>query len=241
MNAISKEGKIKILIWKNQYSVGTHFSGNLLLKIIIRESHLDTNATTTSIRKKLSSLDTYILTIGSDITRFNGHVRLLIDSLVARGKSTQDLLMNVFKGYNAACDIVFLSYIGRKLEQYEEDDMLTSEELMQLGDNKYKLLKESNLSNAPSYEEEKILALQVEIKNLKKARKDYPKKETGKSIKDKNSNKKTVQFEKPSWFFTEPSKEELHIPKKWNEKTWYYCSAKTGGKCNGQYRHQPTR
>ena len=35
MNSISKEGKNKILIWKKQYTVGTHSSGNLLLKIII--------------------------------------------------------------------------------------------------------------------------------------------------------------------------------------------------------------
>jgi hypothetical protein len=45
MNSISKEGKNKILIWKKQYTVRNFSSGTLLLKIIIRESHLDTNAT----------------------------------------------------------------------------------------------------------------------------------------------------------------------------------------------------
>ena len=69
MNSISKEGKHKILIWKKQYTIAGYSSGNLLLKIIIRKSHLNTNATTESFRRKLSSLDTYILTIGSDITR----------------------------------------------------------------------------------------------------------------------------------------------------------------------------
>jgi hypothetical protein len=64
MNSISKEGKNKILIWKNQYNVGTNSSGNVLLKSIIEESHLDTSATTASIRNKLSSLDEYILMIG---------------------------------------------------------------------------------------------------------------------------------------------------------------------------------
>jgi hypothetical protein len=101
MNYISKKGKNKILIWKKQYKIGTHSSGNLLLKIIVQESHLDTNATTASIRTKLSSLDKYILTIGCDITRFNGYVQLLIDSLAVRGETTQDLLMNLFKGYHA--------------------------------------------------------------------------------------------------------------------------------------------
>ena len=39
---------------------------------------------------------------------------------------------------------------------------------MKLANNKFKLLKERGTWNAPSEEEEKILALQVEINNLKK-------------------------------------------------------------------------
>jgi hypothetical protein len=60
MNSISKERKNKILIWKLQYIVKSRLSGNLLLKVIIQESHLDTNATTATIRTKLSSLDSYL-------------------------------------------------------------------------------------------------------------------------------------------------------------------------------------
>jgi hypothetical protein len=172
MNSISKEGKDKITIWKSQYCIGQRPSGNLLLKIIIQESHLDTNATATSIRKKLSSLDVYILTINSDITKFNVHVSLLIDLLAARGKTTQDLLTNLFKGYQAATDKTFVEYIGRKLEKYEEGDMVTPEALMEQADNKFKLLKEGGMWNAPSEQEEKILDLQAELKNLKERKPD---------------------------------------------------------------------
>ncbi len=76
------------MIWKDDYTIDEYKSGNLLLKVIIRESHIDTNATTSNIRTKLSSLDTYIHTIGQDITKFNGYVKLLIDSLQARGLKT---------------------------------------------------------------------------------------------------------------------------------------------------------
>jgi hypothetical protein len=174
MNSISKEGKNKILIWKQHYTIDKYLSGNLLLKIIIRESHLDTNAKTANIRKKLSSLDTYILAIGCDISCFNEYVCLLIDSLAARGETTEDLLTNLFKGYQAANDKVFVSYIGRKLEKHEEGETITSTQLMQLGDNMYKLLKESGQWNAPSIEEEKILALQTEVKKLQKSNKNTP-------------------------------------------------------------------
>jgi hypothetical protein len=45
--------------------------------------------------------------------------------------TTQDLLTNLFKGYQAASDKVFVSYIGRKLEMYEKGKDMTSESLMQ--------------------------------------------------------------------------------------------------------------
>ncbi len=46
MNSISKEGKKKILIWKDDYTIDEYKSGNLLLKVIIRESHIDTEKAT---------------------------------------------------------------------------------------------------------------------------------------------------------------------------------------------------
>jgi hypothetical protein len=69
MWSMSKEGKKKILIWNDEYHIDGNKSGTLLLKVIIRESHIDTNATTSNIRTKLSSLDTYIHTIGQDIAK----------------------------------------------------------------------------------------------------------------------------------------------------------------------------
>ena len=62
-------------IWSSQYCIGddddTTCGGVALLKIIIRESHLDTND---QIRTKLLNLDTYILTVNSDFGRFNQYV-----------------------------------------------------------------------------------------------------------------------------------------------------------------------
>ena len=98
MKSISKEGKSKITIWKDQYHVSGMPSGVLLLKVIIRESHLDANATISNIRTNLSNLDEHMLKIGGDITKFNTYVKELIDQLTARGATTTDLLINLFKG-----------------------------------------------------------------------------------------------------------------------------------------------
>ena len=52
INSLSAEALDMITIWKNDYMINKMPSGNLLLKIIIRESHIDTNATESSIRMK---------------------------------------------------------------------------------------------------------------------------------------------------------------------------------------------
>ena len=73
------------MVWEDQDKIKGRPSGNILLKIIIRESHLDSNATTTSIRNQLSSLDHFITTVGCDITKFKAHVQLILESTYING------------------------------------------------------------------------------------------------------------------------------------------------------------
>ena len=116
---------MKIEGWENKYVIrnnqGTRIpSGNLLLKVLIRESNRDTNATTQSIRMKLSNLDDYMIKINSDITKFNGYVKILVRSLEARGQRSKALLTHLLKGYLSASDKVFVRYINDKKDRYEE-------------------------------------------------------------------------------------------------------------------------
>ena len=50
MNSLSKTGKQKLNVWKKHFMIGMYTSGNLLLKVIVREIHPDKNATTSWIR-----------------------------------------------------------------------------------------------------------------------------------------------------------------------------------------------
>ena len=81
IGSLSKVGRTKVMVWEDQYKIKGRPSGNILLKIIKRESHLDCNATTTLIRNQLISLDHFITTVGCDITKFNAHVQLLLEGL----------------------------------------------------------------------------------------------------------------------------------------------------------------
>ena len=174
ISSLSKVGRTKVMVWEDQYKIKGRTSWNLLLKIIIRESHLNSNAMTTSIRNHLISLYHSITTIGCKIKKFNSHIQLLLEGLTLRRETTHDLLSNLFKGYAAASDTTFTKYIKRKQEEYEEGTDIKPTALMSLADKKYKTLKIKGMYNALSQEEENILALKTEIEKLKQVWKETP-------------------------------------------------------------------
>ena len=98
-----------------------------------------------------------------------------------------------------------------------------------------------NKWNVPSAEEEKILALQAEVKAMKRATKNGKKrKENTKKRRDEQEKvdkaPKDEKNRKPKWFFKEPNQSDLYKPRKCNSKDWYFCGPASGGKCDGQYR-----
>ena len=102
-------------IWKKDYWIGDKPSVNLLLKVLIRDSYLDTNATTSVIRSKLANLHNYLPTAEHDISLLNIYVKKQVYSLRAREEQTSDLLMNLFKSYVISSDKAFVRYIEKKI------------------------------------------------------------------------------------------------------------------------------
>ena len=115
MSSLTQAGKDMVRLWSYQFILNGRESGILLLKIIIRESHLDTNATTNSIRTQLSNLNEYMTTIGCDIIKVNEHVKRLLEQLKDHGGEIHDLLTNLFKAYISVKDSRFVDYINEKL------------------------------------------------------------------------------------------------------------------------------
>jgi hypothetical protein len=58
MNTLTKEGRAKVVLHEKEYTFGNgdYVSGPVLLKVVIMESYIDTNATTRHIRQHLSQL-----------------------------------------------------------------------------------------------------------------------------------------------------------------------------------------
>lgn len=225
MKSMSKVGREKITVWKEQYHHNGIPCGALLLKIIIRESHNDTKAQAAHIRHQLSSLDTYMASVGSDVEKFNIKVRTLIQELKARGETSNDLLINLFKGYKAAADSKFVEYIEKREDEYEDGEVLEPEMLMTKAANKYKTLLLKDRWMAPSPHEEKVLALEAKVKTLtaKKNKATPAKGEGGKKGKDGNKRKADgkKEREKPAWMTKEPNdKNEVKIV---DDKKYYWC------------------
>lgn len=244
MESLDVDAKNKILVHKKEYLVtdpddadgDSKPSGVLLLKLIIRESHVDSNASTTSIRTKLSKLDEYMAKSGSDITKFNQYVLLLLSALSARGERTEDLLVNLFKGYAAASDKRFVAYIGRRKERYDEGEDLTHEALMNLANEKFKSMKDEGTWNSPSEEEERILALEAKLQaTIKKQGRGKP------NPARTNADRPVAGTKKPKALESKPNDADKHKPIYWKKKPWYWCDESTGGKCNGKWRcHKPS-
>ena len=166
MNSLTQAGKDKVRLWSDQFILNGRESRILQLKIIIRESHLDTNATTNSIRTQPSNLDKYITTIGRDIIKFNEHVKHLLEQLKACGGETHDLLTNLFKAYISIKDARFVNYVNEKLSRYEEGEPMEADQLMTLTANKYKNMMIQNQFETPSPHDATIQALQTKVEKL---------------------------------------------------------------------------
>jgi hypothetical protein len=149
------------------YTYGGHIVALLLLKVIIREAHLDSNASTRFARENLGNLAEHMKKQGDDIGKFNEFVCQQLDILAARGKSTLDLLPNLFLGYKAVEDQAFLRYIKDNETKYDDGEFVhTPEQLMHLCANCYKVRLEGGLWNAPNRDQARILALQSQISQL---------------------------------------------------------------------------
>ena len=241
MNSLTQAGKDKVCLWSDQFILNGRESGILLLKVIIRESHLDTNATTNSIRTQLSNLDEYITTIRCNIIKFNEHVKCLIEQLNAHGGETQDILTNLFKAYVSIKDARFVDYVNEKLSRYEEGEPMEADQLMTLTVNKYKNMMIQNQWEAPSPHDATIQALESKVEKLQRELKRAPKQQQQKNLHKKKEDQRTKP-QRPKWrtINEKPQKGQLSHIRVWNGNKWYWCSKETGGKCEGRWvRHPP--
>jgi len=161
--SLTLPGFRKVQTWHTDWHIGTDPSAHLLIKVIIREAFIDTQATTRILREHLSSLPSKLSEMKGDIDQLNAFVKLTQDQLAARGEVTHDLLPNLFKGYLTSQDSTFKRYIENKQEDYDDGALFTVNNLMNLASNKFKTLKENGKWMSPNSDHAKLIALEAKL------------------------------------------------------------------------------
>jgi hypothetical protein len=235
---LSQEGRNKVTVYKSEYTHLGFPSGALLLKIIIRESYIDTRATVRHLRAKLSALPQYLGTINYDISLFNRYVLDLLQQLSARGETTQDLLANLFEAYKGVNDKDFVAYIKIKENDYDEGKDITASSLMQLAQQKYKVMVDEKTWAIPSKEEEKIQALEAKIARMSDKKRGQNSNQTNRRGHSNNQNgsrrnnatqNASAQSRspggkgKPAWMTVPPSNKDKRKCKKVDNKEYWWC------------------
>ena len=215
-------------------------SGPLLLKMIISQAHVDSRATVSFIRSSLAKLDNKMIEVDSNIEAFNFYVKAQVKALSARGETSSDLLVNLFRGYKVANDTEFFDFIRRKENSYEEGEDVNTNNLMAAALAKYKSRQLTGEWSAPTKEQGQILALTAQLEQLKTAKpSSHP---SGSAPHTKN--KKRKKDKKWAWKDTLPADGEpttklfegkkYHINCKYHPKQWVChsseeCSKKPSG------------
>ena len=232
LSSLSLPGFRKIQTWHTAWHV-THRnrpSAFCLIKVIIREAYIDTQATTRILRSHLSTLPAKLEELKGDIEALNAYVKLTQDQLLARGETSNDLLANLFLGYLSSRDATFRRYMEKKQEDYDEGAIYTVDSLMSLASNKYKTLIEAGKWMAPSDDQAKIIALEAKMSKMGQRSTHNSGKGGNTNPKANNSGKAPKQQKKkpkdiPAWMTKWPGKEfvDANKSKTVEGKTYWWC------------------
>lgn len=201
-NSLTPEAEIKILAERSKYHIGDTPCGPLLYKLLMQKAIVDIRATGSLLRSNLIELDSYMSSIKSDVQAFNNHVKLNYEGLKTRGEECPDLMIHLFKAYQAVTDKEFLTYIRLKKIAYDDGTAMTPEELMDTASAKFTMIKNQGQWNKRSAEEEQVVALsakfdELQDANLKLSKQLAKKKEDkGKDKNDKDGPKKKQEKKK---------------------------------------------
>ena len=223
MKSLTNDAINKVKNKFQDYTVAGTPSGVLLVKVLVREAHLDTNATVSRIRTEIANLDQYMVKIKGNVTKFNLHVEDLVTQLTSRGQESQELLHNLFQAYKMCNDEPFVRYIEAKEKDYDDGELVTPEEIMLVAGNKYQTRVDKGEWQAPSQSQTQIIALKAEVKKLRSNNKTKTK--SKRMIKKKGEKSKTNAKGKPEWMTKPPTDAEKRAgnQKKMDGKTYHWC------------------
>ena len=217
---------------KAKYEVRNIAIATMFFKTLVGKGEAQTVATTSNIRKLLSSLKEHIVTVSYDITVFNEHVNGLLQDLNGYGQDdVPDLTVHLFDAYLTVPDKIFKEMIGKKHTDYLLGiSLIDHEEIMTFATTAFNVRK-GDLSVPwleKSEEQQQIEALTAELDTMKKIQTSKPrtKKTTTKTTggKKKESEQKSDKpNDKWAWKEVPPKEGEESKVKRVNGKDYNWC------------------
>jgi hypothetical protein len=204
----------------------------LFYKQLMGDSTVDTTATISLVRHQLATLDTKMIDVNSNIREFNIYVQELRTKLTQYGTTSEDVLVNLFRGYKMARDNNFQKYIQQVERDYHYGDrLIDADQLMNKALTAYQVEVDKGTWGELSKNEQMIVALQSEVKGLKdsKLSVDVGKKKgksKGKSKSNSQGKKQKTSEAKGNqdydWKDKGPKSGAPHT-KKHSGKTYHWC------------------
>ena len=172
--SLTREVHTQLAVDLHQAKINGIGNGPFLFKLLMQEFTIDTPATTIKLRDDLMHLSSYMAKVGGNIHKFNHYVKSIVLKLKSKGQSVreQDLLIMLFRGFEACHDKTLNAYFIRKKDEFEEGTYISANKLMTNMLNKYNTLVESGRFNKPSEMDRKIVALQAKLKQQETIIKD---------------------------------------------------------------------
>jgi len=235
MNSLTKDAQKVVRLKSAKYTLEGAKIGAALLKVVVGMAHVDTRATVNQIRASLGNLDKYMIKVQSNVEKFNQHVDTQVQALAARGQTSDDLLVNLFKGYSYSADETFKDYISKKEDAFEEGQDIDPSQLMDYALNKYRVLVEKGTWSEPSAAQEKIVALEATLTKMRQAAGMAGNNNANRASTASGSNRPG----KEAWKLIRPTTDEAK-DKTVDGKLWHWCENHVSwvrhlpSECNGK-------
>ncbi len=140
----------------------------LLHKKVMALATINSVTTTKTLRSNLREISTYCTTIKGNIDLLHSYFVNNYSQIIPRGAIVDNPIDILFTAYSVVPCAHFHLYIKGKCDDYTNGTATyTHEQLILLASNKYNLLMQEGIFGAKSLQEEKIIAMQVELTALK--------------------------------------------------------------------------
>jgi hypothetical protein len=215
--------KLEVYMQAGLYTIAGTEVGELFLWQIIKLVNADTRATIGHIREQLTLLPRVVATLNSDVKEINKWINNQMAALHSRGKTSEDLMINIFKGYAVVNDKQFVSYIADLRTQYEDGRIdMDADKLMTWGYQKYKNLGLADTLAAPAVDKADIVALKTQTEEILALKSTVERLEAQVSGKKNPGGSGGGDNGKWAWKAVAPKANQA-LSKQVNNKTYHWC------------------